>query len=193
MRCLVVGVLALSVGCATPYQRGGLAGGYDDFQIGDNEFEITFRGNRYTPEENVKKYVLRRAAELCFLNGFSHFRPYWEKDRTRVAAECSSYGNTSSYLFAGSPLSFYGFSASHGYSQHVIYPATSIRISCFSTPLPKLTGLIDAREFLEDNFPKETAKLEASQAAPYPGVTTSISANLPDRKTAGKVTPNPGG
>jgi len=180
MRCLAVCVLGLLVGCATPYHRGGLAGGYDDFQIADNEFEITFRGNRYTPEETVKKYLLRRAAELCFINNFTHFLPCWEKDRTRIATEYSSHGSTSSYVFRY-PLSLYGFSSSQGYSRPVICPAASIRIRCVSDPTPKLSSLIDARGFLEHNFPKEFPKLEASQAAPGPGATASISANPPDR------------
>ena len=74
--------LVLTSGCATPYQKAGLGGGYDDFLITRHAFEVTFRGNSHTREETVAKYLLRRASEVTLINGFTHFLPTAERDLT---------------------------------------------------------------------------------------------------------------
>ena len=47
--------------CATSYT---LAPRYEE-ALGDNKYEISFRGNSYTSEERLKGYFNKRAAKLC--------------------------------------------------------------------------------------------------------------------------------
>jgi len=47
--------------CATTYT---LAPRYED-SLGDNKYEISFRGNSYTSEEKLKSYFNKRAKKLC--------------------------------------------------------------------------------------------------------------------------------
>ena len=43
-------------------------------------FTITFRANKYTMPEDVRKFALRRASELALQNGFMYFQIVSEKD-----------------------------------------------------------------------------------------------------------------
>lgn len=43
-------------------------------------FTITFRANKYTTSEDVRKFALRRASELALQNGFTYFQIVSEKD-----------------------------------------------------------------------------------------------------------------
>ena len=47
--------------CATSYT---LAPRYEE-SLGDNKYEISFRGNSYTSEEKLKSYFNKRARKLC--------------------------------------------------------------------------------------------------------------------------------
>lgn len=63
-------VFLLAAGCATPYQpmlhEGSFpAGGYTSRQIGEDEYEIYFTGNRFTSPDRVKEFWHRRAGEVC--------------------------------------------------------------------------------------------------------------------------------
>lgn len=60
-------------GCATSYQRQGFSGGYDDMKLGQDMYQISFRGNGYTGSDKIQKYFLRRCAELTLLQGYDFF------------------------------------------------------------------------------------------------------------------------
>ena len=126
--CLVC-VIVLG-GCATKYQPMGFAGGYDDFRITKDTFEITFRGNGRTAAETVSRYVFRRASEVTLLHGFTHFVPLVETDQTR------------SYVHG-----------SGGNTHTIVRPGLTMRIRCFKNPLSHADGLVEARQFLDLNFP----------------------------------------
>jgi hypothetical protein len=66
-------VSALLVGCATPYEKDGLLGGFDETQIGPNVWRVTFQGNGFTSSERAEDLVLLRSAELTVKNGYSYF------------------------------------------------------------------------------------------------------------------------
>tara|TARA_B100000029_G_scaffold498398_1_gene567184 strand:+ start:50 stop:379 length:330 start_codon:yes stop_codon:yes gene_type:complete len=53
--CLIVNA------CATSYT---LAPRYEEF-IGNNKYELSFRGNSYTSEEKLKGFFSKRASKLC--------------------------------------------------------------------------------------------------------------------------------
>ena len=58
-------LVALLMGCATPYQSRGLSGGYKDKETSPGVFELSFIGNGVTSFSKVEEYWHRRAAELC--------------------------------------------------------------------------------------------------------------------------------
>lgn len=69
-----IGILTFSLlGCATPYQRAGFRGGYIDYPINEQTYQITFRGNAYTSSDKVQEYLLYRASELTIANGYKYF------------------------------------------------------------------------------------------------------------------------
>jgi len=57
----IIFFLILLNGCATSYT---LAPRYEE-SLGDNKYEISFRGNSYTSEDKLKNYFNKRAAKLC--------------------------------------------------------------------------------------------------------------------------------
>lgn len=63
---------------STPYQpdiRGQRAtGGYSEQRLGENRYDVTFRGNTLTKRDRVEGYLLYRAAELTVQNGYDSFR-----------------------------------------------------------------------------------------------------------------------
>jgi hypothetical protein len=60
-------------GCATKYQPEGFTGGYSESQLGDNIFQVSFRGNSYAGHEIESDFALLRSAELTLQNGFRYF------------------------------------------------------------------------------------------------------------------------
>ena len=73
MKYIFVLSLLFLTSCATPYQESGLAGGYDEVQLSENSYQISFRGNGYTSRQRAEDFALLRAAELTLENGFTHF------------------------------------------------------------------------------------------------------------------------
>ena len=67
--------LFLLSACATetPYQAGNGGYGYNDQQIEENRYRVTFAGNPSTPRETVQNYLLYRAAELTVQQGYDYF------------------------------------------------------------------------------------------------------------------------
>uniref|UniRef100_I2PZY7 Lipoprotein n=1 Tax=Desulfovibrio sp. U5L TaxID=596152 RepID=I2PZY7_9BACT len=68
--------LALSLlmcSCATPYQKNGFMGGFDDTALSPNIFKVSFRGNGYTSMERAKDYALLRCAEVSLEHGYKYF------------------------------------------------------------------------------------------------------------------------
>lgn len=65
MRLLIIISFLILTSCATPYQKSGFLGGYEDHKIGPDTYSITVNGNGYTSLSSVKNMALRRAFELC--------------------------------------------------------------------------------------------------------------------------------
>lgn len=73
VKILMLSMVALS-SCATLYQKEGFfSNGYSDLRSGRDIFVITFRANEHTPAKKVKKYALRRAAEVTLKNHYRYF------------------------------------------------------------------------------------------------------------------------
>jgi hypothetical protein len=66
-------IIELLVGCATPYQPRGLAGGFSEIQLDQNTVRVFFRGNAKTPPDTIETYTLYRCAEVTLEKGFDYF------------------------------------------------------------------------------------------------------------------------
>lgn len=74
MRISKILMLVALTSCATLYQKEGFfTNGYSDLRSGQDIFVVTFRANEQTPAKKVKKYALRRAAELTRKHGYCYF------------------------------------------------------------------------------------------------------------------------
>ena len=78
----------LLIACATdptPYQPlDEKKGGYEQTQLQERVYRVSFRGNRYTRETDVIDFLFLRCAELARDNGFSHFQIQEDYGRTQV-------------------------------------------------------------------------------------------------------------
>jgi len=132
---ILAGLAVLLVtGCSTSYHQKGFFGdGYSDYRVNQDKFAITFRGNEYTDSEDVRRYVMMRAAELTVQNGFRYFTIISEKDISRQAVETSTTESEERILTR---------------KEKKQAPGIDLMIRCFDQP----TGdSIDAREFLSFN------------------------------------------
>lgn len=67
-------LLVALTSCATYYQKEGIfSNGYSEIRSGRDIFVVTFRANELTPPEKVRKYALKRAAEVTRKHGFRYF------------------------------------------------------------------------------------------------------------------------
>lgn len=74
MRIVKILTLVALAGCATIYQKEGFFNnGYSDLRSGQDTFVVTFRANEHTSRQKVKKYALRRAAEITRTHGYQYF------------------------------------------------------------------------------------------------------------------------
>ncbi len=106
------------LGCATPYEKTGLLGGFSDTQLDSNVFSISFQGNGYTSREKTKDFTMLRSAELALQNGYQYFAiieggshetqgTYTMPTQTHGSA--TTYGNTtnfSAFTTGGQTLNF---------------------------------------------------------------------------------------
>ena len=64
-RCIVItALLTTLVGCATPYQPTGTAGGYYHRVVAENSYVVGFTGNGFTNRSTARDFALLRAAEI---------------------------------------------------------------------------------------------------------------------------------
>jgi len=75
-------LVLLCCGCATPYTKLGKNGGYSDKKISPNRYEVSFQGNTRTSDEKVRKYFLRRCAEIAQQNNYTYFVITQTSDKT---------------------------------------------------------------------------------------------------------------
>jgi len=136
--------------CATTYQRVGFTGGYSETQLGDNIFQVSFRGNGYTSRERVSDFALLRSAELALEHGFRYFVIVESQKRTKI----STYTTPSTSYTTGSVYSnenyAYGSVTTTSYGGQTYFiskPRATNMILCFKSK-PKINGLIFDAEFV---------------------------------------------
>ena len=101
---MISGVLFFA-SCATPYQPLGFRGGYSDFRIDHNTFQIRFRGNGSTPRERVETFFLYRCAEITARGGYDYFIITGQETESQVSAiTIPGISATISRIFPAEPL-----------------------------------------------------------------------------------------
>jgi len=69
---LITCLIAIS-GCATPYQKLGLRGGYSDREVKEGVYLVNFEGNASLKEKKAWDYALLRSAEIALTHGYQFF------------------------------------------------------------------------------------------------------------------------
>ena len=68
-RRVLLALLPLVLACATPYQKTGFRGGFEDYPMGSDIFVVAFQGNAYTGRDRAMMMLHYRCAELTVENG----------------------------------------------------------------------------------------------------------------------------
>ena len=59
--------------CATGYQSMSFRGGFEETQLDDNVFKVSFKGNQYTSKERASDFNLLRCSEISLQHNFKYF------------------------------------------------------------------------------------------------------------------------
>lgn len=138
-------VLIFVPACATPYEKS-----YSDFRINEDTFSVTAKGNQHTSEEVVERYLFRRASEVTLANDFRFFVFVNQEDRTRVGSLSSVSGQTHSY---GQGNTMQSQSSGGGLTIPLVEPGKSVWIKCYKDRPQTTAVIVDAEQFLRENFP----------------------------------------
>jgi len=167
---VALGLLVAGCSAATSYQAKNYSGeGFADYRLTDDCFVVSFRANEYTDSEDVKRYALRRAAEVTTNHGYRYFTVLSEKDlsRNQVVKNKQEYKNEdaletkreptiwelasdAAYLLNGKKVNR---KESNGRSTTRVYesqfPAIELSIRCYNNKQSE--DVIDAYRFLSYN------------------------------------------
>lgn len=146
MRNLVVllGSLSLLMACATTYQPSAFTGGYEDYQVNDQAFMVSFSANGYTSSQTAYRFFLTRAAELTLNNGYKCFYIVSSQDTS------SSFVTTTN---GSATTTFIGNNAYMTYTPPRVSvhnkPGFQGQIYCVNQPLDNQPVPFDARMVFE--------------------------------------------
>ena len=147
---VVIFMAVLLSGCATVYQSEGFTGGYSETQLGENVFQVSFRGNGYTDRERASDFALLRSAELTLEKGFRYFVIVESEKHSKVGAYTtpstsyttgSAYGS-GNYAYGSATTTTYG-----GQTYLISKPRATNTILCFKDK-PQIDGLVFDAEFV---------------------------------------------
>ena len=80
---MVLLAAVMLTGCATGYGPKGMSNwGYEEQQIDESSYRVSFHGNSNTPSDKVWNYWMYRCAELTKIKGFEFFSIIIEKKKT---------------------------------------------------------------------------------------------------------------
>lgn len=149
-RFVILLVTLILSGCATPYQRVGITGGYSETKLGENIFLVSFRGNGYTSRDRAIDFSLLRAAELTLENGFRYFVVIESEKHTEIdtyTTPSQSYTTGSAYSY-GNYTSGSATTTTYGGQTYIISkPRATNMIICFKDK-PDINGLIFNARFI---------------------------------------------
>ncbi len=73
-KVMTIVAILMFTGCATTYQPAGLSGGYQEKELENNVYQITFSGNSFISKEKINDFGMFRCAEFSL----EHEKPYFE-------------------------------------------------------------------------------------------------------------------
>ena len=137
-------------GCATGYHQQGYTGGYSETQLGENVFQVSFKGNGYTSRERTSDFSLLRAAEIAMQNGYRYFAVVDTEKYSDVGAyttPTTSYTTGNAYLsgnyaYGNATTTTYG-----GQTFIISKPSAANTILCYKEK-PAINGLVFEAEFV---------------------------------------------
>jgi len=146
----VVILIVLLSSCATTYQPSSFSGGYSETRLGEDTFQVSFRGNGYTSPERASDFSLLRSAELTLQNGYRFFivvdsekssslSTYTTPTTSNTTANVYGYGN---YAHGNATTTTYG-----GQTYLISKPSAVNTIVCFKEK-PQVNGLVFDAEFV---------------------------------------------
>lgn len=138
-KIIMVVILLFSTGCATGYHRQGWTGGYNESQLQEDTFRVSFKGNAFVDKETVQDYLLLRCAEITIDHGFDYFVILGEENSTavsnhttptHVSAQSTSHGNANYSQTKGNAT------ITGGDTQYLSKPKSNCIIKCFKGKKP---------------------------------------------------------
>ena len=90
MKSYFLGAVFVSIllaSCATDYEKHGFTGEFSETQLGENIFQISFKGNADASHERTKDFTLLRSAEVTVEKGFRYF----------IIVDSEKYSKTGTY------------------------------------------------------------------------------------------------
>lgn len=154
-------LFALLSGCATTYQPSSFSGGFSETRLGEDTFQVSFRGNGYTRPERASDFCLLRSSELALQNGFRYFiivdsekssqlSTYTTPTTSHTTANAYGYGN---YTYGTATTTTSG-----GETYVISKPRATNTIVCFKEK-PQVNGLVFDAEYVSKSI-KEKYGLE---------------------------------
>jgi hypothetical protein len=129
-RPAILGCALLLAGCATGYHATGFSGGFSEDQLGENVFQVSFRGNGHTSSERAADLALLRSAEVSAEHGFPFFAIVDGVSDTRTSGYTTPTTTTGSATVIGNTVS--GSSTTTGGQTYTIRkPSTKNTIVCY--------------------------------------------------------------
>lgn len=150
--CLLF-LIASLFGCATPYQKVGIAGGFKESQQGRNSFDVAFGGNGYTTPERASELCLLRCAELTLTHGYRYF----------ILINNKALVDRSTTVSSGS----YGGGLMFAVSESIPKPVTRNSIVCFREKPTMYDTHFDAQKVFDDLASKYGVTKKPEHFAPF--------------------------
>ncbi|MCB1116059.1 MAG: hypothetical protein KDK71_06275 [Chlamydiia bacterium] len=131
-------MVLLFVGCAktATYKPRTAIVGYTDKHTYMNKFQVSFRGGKYTPMNQVWEWAYKRAAEVTIDNGYRYFVVFEEKEHFYNLSEDlkGEKDSTKDWADIGGP-----------------FPEVTLSFKCYKERPSNTDDAIDAEELLRGN------------------------------------------
>ncbi|MEW5944264.1 MAG: hypothetical protein AB1710_10530 [Pseudomonadota bacterium] len=162
----VIAAVAVSIalaGCATPYQKRGLTGGFSETQLAENVWRVSFIGNDHTSTTSAQDMALLRCAELTKEKGYKYFGLLGgETDKNVQLFSTPTTTTTTGYVSSSGLYT----GTSNTYGGHMFFvssPTTSNTIIMFREK-PEAKGMVfDASFVCESIGPRFDVKCGANK------------------------------
>lgn len=139
--CAFFGLLV--AGCATAYQAKSFTGGFSETRLGDNVFEVNFRGNGYTSRERARDFALLRSSEVTLESGYRYFA-ILDSDNSASLSSYTTPTHTQMQAYSTGNYAYGTATTTGGQTHFVSKPTNHFVIMCFEEK-PDQALTFDAR------------------------------------------------